>query len=487
VKGLLPTRGVQPSSEQDLGPAVESLNRLIEQLADLHTSQDIIATALRALVEDFPMGYASCWWADHETDTLAMLADAGDPDGGMAQASQGLLIGKGIGPLGQAWRDGTIAVSDQMRTLTQSKRAMLAVSRGLEVAVAFPLRCEGEVVGVLDGLATLAAAPTDRHLTILLVFGRLVSQALERVLQIEHRHATDQDMAVVSRVVEEAAVAVDEAAAVTVVLEALRTGYGWQHVRYRDLADTEASSAVLARAAAGELVIETDLPAAEQAHFPAGTSCVVATPVRLDSRVVGVIEVASSTVVQLTSDRKTTLRNCAAVLGATMGNLRAAARVHQAGKDLLTSMTQVDGDVMHASEVAQAAQHTTEQTGDLVGRLHTSSTEIGSVIKVISAIAGQTNLLALNATIEAARAGEAGKGFAVVANEVKELARETAQATEQVGTQVNAIQRDAELVAQALGRVADGVTDINRSQQAISSALADQQRTTAGVLGGAAR
>ncbi len=96
----------------------------------------------------------------------------------------------------------------------------------------------------------------------------------------------------------------------------------------------------------------------------------------------------------------------------------------------------------------------------------------------------QTNLLALNATIEAARAGEAGKGFAVVANEVKDLARETAKATEEVGEKVAAIQTDAGSVVDALQQVAQTVERINEAQDIISGVLTEQNAVTRSVLDG---
>ena len=98
----------------------------------------------------------------------------------------------------------------------------------------------------------------------------------------------------------------------------------------------------------------------------------------------------------------------------------------------------------NAVDVADATNQTVQKLGD-------SSVEIGNVIKVITSIAEQTNLLALNATIEAARAGEAGKGFAVVANEVKELAKETAKATEEISQKIEAIQGETKGAVQAIG------------------------------------
>ncbi|MFM7842763.1 MAG: methyl-accepting chemotaxis protein, partial [Planctomycetota bacterium] len=122
-----------------------------------------------------------------------------------------------------------------------------------------------------------------------------------------------------------------------------------------------------------------------------------------------------------------------------------------------------------------------ERTNSTVSKLGESSAEIGNVIKVITSIAQQTNLLALNATIEAARAGTAGMGFAVVANEVKELAKQTAKATEDIGRKIDAIQTDTKEAVDAIGQIGEIISHINEIQSSIASAVEQQTATTSEI------
>ncbi len=147
-------------------------------------------------------------------------------------------------------------------------------------------------------------------------------------------------------------------------------------------------------------------------------------------------------------------------------------------EEMSASIKEVAKNASQAAMVATRAVKTAHATNDVVAKLGESSLEIGNVIKVINSIAEQTNLLALNATIEAARAGEAGKGFAVVANEVKELAKGTATATEQIRIKIEAIQKDTEESVKAINEIGQIVAQINEIQASIASAVEEQSSTT---------
>ena len=147
-------------------------------------------------------------------------------------------------------------------------------------------------------------------------------------------------------------------------------------------------------------------------------------------------------------------------------------------EEMSASIKEIAKNAQDAAKVATTAVKAAEATNATITKLGVSSAEIGKVIKVITSIAQQTNLLALNATIEAARAGEAGKGFAVVANEVKELAKETAKATEDISQKIEAIQSDTKSAVDAIAEISAVINKINDYQNTIASAVEEQTATT---------
>ncbi|WP_433306759.1 methyl-accepting chemotaxis protein [Actinoplanes sp. CA-030573] len=167
-----------------------------------------------------------------------------------------------------------------------------------------------------------------------------------------------------------------------------------------------------------------------------------------------------------------TVADSASIMSANIETVAAGA------EEMGASIREISHSATQAAQVAARAVDVTSTTNAVMGKLGDSSAEVGNVIKVITAIAEQTNLLALNATIEAARAGEMGKGFAVVASEVKDLAQETAKATEDIGQRIAAIQADTAGAVAAIDEISEIIRQINDFQTTIASAVEEQTVTT---------
>jgi hemerythrin-like metal-binding protein len=158
-----------------------------------------------------------------------------------------------------------------------------------------------------------------------------------------------------------------------------------------------------------------------------------------------------------------------------------AQTVASASEELTASIAEIGKQVDSARDIAARADQEATQTTDLVHRLSQTVTAIGAIVALINDVASQTNLLALNATIEAARAGDAGKGFAVVASEVKNLANQTAKATEEIASKIGAVQVGTEEAAKAIASITRVMSQMSAISAAIATAVEQQSSATAEI------
>ena len=252
----------------------------------------------------------------------------------------------------------------------------------------------------------------------------------------------------------------------------------------------EVMTELVASASAGDLGQRGDMSAltGDYATLVAGVNTILASVGQILSRIdqtakslATAAEEFTATSSQMSANAENTSAQAATVATASEQVSNNMSVVASAIEELDASIAGIADSASSAAAVGTEAMGVAKSTNATVTKLSEGSAEIGNVVKVITSIAEQTNLLALNATIEAARAGEAGKGFAVVANEVKELAKQTAKATEEIGQKIATIQNNTDGAVQAIGEISSIIGKINDIQTIIASAVEEQAATTSEI------
>jgi GAF domain-containing protein len=514
--GLLRPRPA-PADRPDGETAADlaAVTAVITALARTSTRDEAVRAALDTVRTAFGWAYGSLWEVDPGEGVLRFSLESGSVSPEFARVTREATFAQGTGLSGRAWAARDLVFVADLGQVADCVRAPVAQRVGVRSGICFPITRGDEVVGTMDFFATQTLAPSAGRLDTLRCVGILVSQALERFAVVADRTDGAQDVAAVSAVLQQLTAATTVEQALSAALDTIRTGFDWAYGSFwridaardvlvfeRESGDAGEEFRRVTRAATfvrgvglsgrtwqrADLVFVADLgemtdcvraPAAQRVGVRSG----ICLPVVCRGAIIGTMDFFATTTLTLSPGREAALRNTAHLLGAALDRITATDHLATAGAQLVSSIEEVERNVLSATTVAGEGRRLAAEANEVVTALGRSSQEVGQVARTIGGIAGQTNLLALNATIEAARAGEAGLGFAVVAEEVKELARETAAATTDVTAKVTAIQEQVEAVVAALGSIGEVIETINRTQGVIGGVLSEQVAVTREILG----
>ena len=432
--------------QAEIAANTDAVNRVLQAVGRADTINDAAKAALDTVKEAFGWAYGSYWVRDEKENALKFAVESGSVNEEFRRVTMEARFREGEGLSGRAWKARDLFFVSDLSEMKDCCRAPVAKRAGVKSGVAFPMIVDGQVYGMMDFFALETLTPSPERLDALRNVGRLVSSAFDRITKNERERIAQEE---------------------------LRT-------------KVDRMLNAITSASKGDLTVEVGV-SGKDAIGQVGEGL---TRFLTDMRA-SISNIAENA--QSLSSAAEELTGVSQQMSANAEETSAQANVVSAGSEqvnknlqtLATGTEQMDVSIKEiaknsneSAKVATAAVRVAATTNQTISKLGESSAEIGQVIKVITSIAQQTNLLALNATIEAARAGEAGKGFAVVANEVKELAKETAKATEDISRKIEAIQSDTKGAVEAIGTISTVINQINDISSTIATAVEEQNATT---------
>ncbi|WP_283956346.1 GAF domain-containing protein [Blastococcus sp. CCUG 61487] len=463
-------------------------------------------TIVTTLSRELGLDYGAVWLPDGDGG-FSLTAEGGSRTDAMrASRVDRLLPGEGLA--GTAIRTLGPALCDESTDPSICGRWRTARAAGATGGCVLPVVDDGVILCLYEFYDAAALPFFGGRESKWRSLQGLLTHALRAAIAKSELQETLDDRQAVTTVVAKIGEAHTQEQALRVALDTVRSSFGWAYGSYWALDEAtdvlrfqqESGSAgeefravtLSASFAEGvglsgrawrsrELVFVEDIgqvtdcvraPAAQRAGVRSG----VCFPLVVGGRVIGTMDFFVTETIQLSESRAASLRNVQQLVSQRLDVLRRNDESRQNARELLATIARLREASDEAGAVAEnAVSQASTMTGDVVA-LDEASAAVGEVIRIISGIADQTNLLALNATIEAARAGEVGKGFAVVASEVKDLARETAKATQRVSDQIAGIQSSSKAVAAGIHTTGEIIGRLDEVQTRIGEVLGEQER-----------
>ncbi|GAA0815044.1 GAF domain-containing protein [Spirilliplanes yamanashiensis] len=483
---------------------VEGLEQLVLDLSAATDEASTWRIRVDSAVKFYGNLYGAVWFPDG-SGKLRVGYETGSIERQLQAATGGETVPADVGLVGRAWRTSRPVYVETVEECSDCRRCEAALRAGARAALAAPVLHNGRPIAVLEYFLPQPLNADDNRRAKWTAIGRVAEQIRSGVAAAAQLKQVADDRLAVTGVVTSLGHATDVKSAVRTALDAVRTAFGWAYGSYWEVDDRNTLRFALESGSAGEefrkvtlaasfaegvglsgrawrardLVFVRDLaeltdcvraPAAQRAGVRSG----ICFPIMSGDRVIGTMDFFTTEYIELSETRADALRNVAQLVSQRLDIVRGAEASVRNARELLETVSQLRAASEDADRVAQEAVSRASAMTSEVNALGQASAAIGDVIKIISSIADQTNLLALNATIEAARAGEVGRGFAVVAGEVKDLARETAEATKRVADQIAGIQNSAKAVSAGIHTTSETIGQMDAVQARFNEVLEEQ-------------